>query len=273
MNAKNPVPRSYKVIVLGEAGVGKSSLIRRCTTGNFSPRTTTTIGVNRISTTIEVEPESSIDFEILDTAGCFAFHTLIKSYITNLDAVIFVYDLTDKESFACLPLWNSIINKTQEKKLVKVLVGNKNDLVLHREVQFKNAKNYADFEGMVSFEVSAKTEESDDVFRYLAKELKKNDDNRTNDDSSNNNNNNINTTEVGPFSPKRPKSADCTKFESSDSSGLSGKFKSLFKSRRDASENPKEQSRGSDSYNTSVSLDENYKCTQGYITDRFHYIE
>jgi len=117
--------------MLGEAGVGKTSLIRTCTNGTFSPKTTTTIGVNRVPTSVEVG-EHMMDFEVLDTAGCFAFHTLIKSYINNLDAVIFVYDLTDKESFACLPLWNSIINRTQNKKLVKLLVGNKNDLVLHR---------------------------------------------------------------------------------------------------------------------------------------------
>lgn len=246
MEKKNEESRSYKVIMLGEAGVGKSSLIRRCTHGSFSPRTTTTIGVNRVPTTVEVG-EHIMDFEVLDTAGCFAFHTLIKSYINNLDAVIFVYDLTDKESFACLPLWNSIINRTQSKKLVKMLVGNKNDLVLHREVQFKNAKNYADFEGMLSLEVSAKEEESDNVLEYLAKELRAKD-KRDSIEAELENNNTI---------PVRPKSADVSR------------FKSLFKGRKSEGESGgNDKTDGKGPFKTSMSMDD----SNGYPTNQFHYI-
>jgi len=257
MDKKNPVARSYKVIMLGEAGVGKSSLIRRCTLGTFSPQTTTTIGVNRVPTTVEVG-DHIMDFEVLDTAGCFAFHTLIKSYINNLDAVIFVYDLTDKESFACLPLWNSIINRTQSKALVKLLVGNKSDLVLHREVQFKNAKNYADFEGMLSLEVSAKEEESDNIFQYLAKELRAKD-KEENIEAELENNSTISN---------RPKSADFGK--NRDSNDSSWKFKSLFRGRKAGSESDDKSVKKS--FRSSMSMDDAYKSNGTYLTNQFHYI-
>lgn len=164
--------KSFKVIVLGEAGVGKSSLIRRYTQGYFSHRTTTTVGVDRIPIDINVDNET-LNFQVLDTAGCFGFRGLIKSYMNNVDAVIFVYDLTNKESFACLPLWNTILKSAGKRDITKILVGNKRDLCEKRQVQFKNAKNYADFEGMVNMEISVKEEESVDlVFQCAARELR-----------------------------------------------------------------------------------------------------
>lgn len=163
---------SFKVVVLGEAGVGKSSLIRRYTQGYFSERTTTTVGVDRIPVNITVDNENLL-FQVLDTSGCFGFRGLIQSYMNNVDAVIFVYDLTNKESFACLPLWNTILNASGKTDITKILVGNKRDLSENREVKFRNAKNYAEFEGMVAMEISVKEEDSVDlVFECIARELK-----------------------------------------------------------------------------------------------------
>jgi len=167
-----PKGKSFRIIVLGEAGVGKSSLIRRYTQGNFLQRTTTTVGVDRIPFDINVDDEV-LNFQVLDTAGCFGFRGLIKSYMTNIDAVIFVYDLTNKESFASLPLWNTILKNSGKRDITKILVGNKRDLDDRRQVEFKNAKNYAEFEGMVNMEISVKKEESVDlVFQCVARELK-----------------------------------------------------------------------------------------------------
>ncbi|XP_065675626.1 ras-related protein Rab-31 isoform X2 [Hydra vulgaris] len=163
--------KSFNVVVLGEPGVGKSSLVRRYVLGTFLSRTTTTVGVNRVPVCVNINKET-FDFNILDTAGCFGFHGLIKSYMPNVDAVIFVYDLTNKETFASLPLWNSIIKNSGKQGITKVLVGNKKDLSEHREVLFKNAKNYAEFEGMVAIEISVKEEDGVDlVFDCVAREL------------------------------------------------------------------------------------------------------
>merc|ERR1719354_1114203 len=175
---------NFKIMLLGEAGVGKTSLVTRYTRGKFSPQTTTTVGVNRIPLSLLAKKDYNdnynenndnyndnndndnnevFNFQLLDTAGCYAFHSLIESYVTNIDVVIFVYDITDKESFACLPLWNEMIKKTLQcnnnnKRLLKILLGNKRDMEHLREVQFKNATNYAEFEGMTHVEVSVKEE-------------------------------------------------------------------------------------------------------------------
>jgi len=164
---------NFKIIFLGEAGVGKSSLIRRYTNGTFASRTTTTVGVDRIPTKISVDNEE-LHFQVLDTAGSIGFRGLIKSYMTNIDAVVFMYDISNKETFACLPLWTSLLKSAGKENLTKVLVGNKRDLSADkRQVQFKNAKNYAEFEGMISMEISVKQEESVDlVFQCIARELK-----------------------------------------------------------------------------------------------------
>lgn len=165
---------SYKIIVLGEAGVGKSSLLRRYTQGTFSSRTTTTVGVDRVPASIYVDNEE-LQFQVLDTSGSIGFRGLINSYMTNVDAVVFMYDISNKESFASLPLWTTLLKSSATpNNLTKILVGNKRDLATdRRQVKFKNAKNYAEFEGMISMEISVKEEESVDlVFQCIARELK-----------------------------------------------------------------------------------------------------
>jgi len=161
----------YKVVILGEAGVGKSSLIRRYTQGYFSARTTTTVGVDRIPITVEMSSEK-VHMQILDTSGCYGFRGLIQSYMANIDAVVFMFDLSNKETFASLPLWNGILRKSGKSDVVKVLVGNKRDLASQRQVLFKNAKNYAEFEDMVAMEISVKEAESVElVFQSVAREI------------------------------------------------------------------------------------------------------
>lgn len=164
---------SFKIMVLGEAGVGKSSLLRRYKQGTFSSRTTTTVGVDRIPLKICVDHEE-LQFQVLDTSGSFGFRGLIKSYMTNIDAVVLMYDISNKESFASLPLWTTLLKAPGNQNMTKVLVGNKRDLATtRRQVKFKNAKNYAEFEGMISMEISVKEEESVDlVFQCIARELR-----------------------------------------------------------------------------------------------------
>ena len=83
--------RIMKIMILGEAGVGKSSLIKRFTNGTFSSRTSSTVGVDKISSTYELSNESqTINLQLLDTAGALKFQGILKSYMTSIDAVISV---------------------------------------------------------------------------------------------------------------------------------------------------------------------------------------
>ena len=163
--------RIMKIMILGEAGVGKSSLIKRFTNGTFSSRTSSTVGVDKISSTYELSNESqTINLQLLDTAGALKFQGILKSYMTSIDAVILMYDISNKETFAALPMWVSLLHSACKKGVVKLLLGNKSDL--EREVMTKNAKNYADFEGMFSMETSVKDEKNiHSVFEIVIREL------------------------------------------------------------------------------------------------------
>ena len=162
-----------KIAVLGEAAVGKTSLVKRYTKNTFSEQSSATIGADRSEKSCMVDNES-FHVQILDTAGQQQFQSLIQGYLKTVDAVIFVYDISDKESFAFLPVWNMLLSKCVKRDLVKILVGNKKDLAkIDREVSFKSARTYAEFEGMVALEVSAKEGDSVDlVFQCVLRELK-----------------------------------------------------------------------------------------------------
>lgn len=160
-----------KIMILGEAGVGKSSLIKKFTNGTFSSRMSSTVGVDKISNNFKLNKDSAtINLQLLDTAGALKFQGILKSYMSSIDAVILMYDISNKETFAALPMWVSLLHSACQKGVVKLLLGNKLDL--QREVMTKNAKNYADFEGMFSMETSVKDEKNiHSVFELVIREL------------------------------------------------------------------------------------------------------
>ena len=160
-----------KIMILGEAGVGKSSLIKKFTNGTFSSRMSSTVGVDKISNNFKLNKDSAtINLQLLDTAGALKFQGILKSYMSSIDAVILMYDISNKETFAALPMWVSLLHSACKKGVVKMLLGNKLDL--QREVMTKNAKNYADFEGMFSMETSVKDEKNiHSVFELVIREL------------------------------------------------------------------------------------------------------
>lgn len=167
-------PSHIKIAIVGECGVGKTSITRRFLNKQVSDDLRATIGVDKLE--MEYQINGNLEkISLLDMAGSYQFKTLVESYLKQADAIIFVYDLTDKESFAALPLWNSVVSKCvgTRRDIVKVLVGNKKDLAQYcREVSFRTAKTYANFEGMVALEVSAKNDDNIDlIFECVAQEV------------------------------------------------------------------------------------------------------
>ena len=163
-----------RIAIVGECGVGKTSIVRRFLKQYvLADQIKATIGVSRSELLYHVDGAMFV-LNILDMAGSQHFEKLIKSYLLQADAVIFVYDITDKESFAMLPVWNMLVSNNCARDVVKFLVGNKKDLCpYHRQVRFGNAKTYANFEGMVALEVSARDDDSIDlIFQCAAQELK-----------------------------------------------------------------------------------------------------
>lgn len=166
-----------KIAIVGESGVGKTSIVRRFINKQNNPveDIRTTIGVDKSQTMHHVDGESFSLF-VLDMAGSPHFEPLVKSYLAQVDAVIFVYDITDKDSFAMLPVWHTLVAECCQlgaNDVNRLLVGNKKDLRREREVSFGNAQTYAGFEGMVALEVSAKDDDCVDlIFQCATQELK-----------------------------------------------------------------------------------------------------
>lgn len=165
---------SLRIALVGECNVGKTSIARTFLQKHVNKNTKMTIGVDKHEQMIKMRGET-FDLTLLDMSGGYKFQSIVESYLNRVDAVLFVYDLTDKESFAKLPYWNRLVDNstTGQHTVSKILVGNKKDLSKYRrEVRSKTAKNYARFEEMVYLEVSARNDDNIELaFQCIANEI------------------------------------------------------------------------------------------------------
>ena len=130
----------YKLILIGNSGVGKTSILRFLSTGEFPEDTISTIGVDKKTLNVSVEVEENNkkikkDFiiSLFDTAGQEKFRSIAATYYRGSDGILLLYDITDRNSFESIEMWiNSIIEsigKKVDSKYVILLIGNKLDLV------------------------------------------------------------------------------------------------------------------------------------------------
>ncbi|KAK4302129.1 hypothetical protein Pmani_025737 [Petrolisthes manimaculis] len=112
----------FKVVLIGNAGVGKTCLVRRFTQGLFPPGQGATIGVDFMIKTVEIEGEK-IKLQIWDTAGQERFRSITQSYYRSAHALILVYDISSQPTFDCLPDWLREIEQYASCKVLRVLVG------------------------------------------------------------------------------------------------------------------------------------------------------
>jgi small GTP-binding protein len=147
-----------RVILLGDSNVGKTSLIMRYIKNEFKNSFISTIGVEYDSKIIK-KGKKDICLEIIDTGGQEKFHCLTKSFFNKVDGIIFVFDLTNKESFENLKNWLKEAESYTED-FEYILVGNKKDLINSIEVNQESLKDNDLFNDTKYFEVSAKTGEN-----------------------------------------------------------------------------------------------------------------
>ena len=165
----------FKYLIIGNSGCGKSSLLIRFVDDTFSDNYVSTIGVDFKLKTIELDGKT-IKLQIWDTAGQERFKNIISSYYRGAQGVIFVYDITDLETFQALDTWQIEVEKNSPKDVYKILVGNKSDMENDRRVTVNQGKEYAEQNGMKFFETSAKDSKNvSDIFLHLTQViLKKN---------------------------------------------------------------------------------------------------
>ncbi|XP_022096852.1 ras-related protein Rab-18-like [Acanthaster planci] len=149
---------TLKILIIGESGVGKSSLLLRFTDDTFDPEQAATIGVDFKVKTLSVDGNTA-KLAIWDTAGQERFRTLTPSYYRGAQGVILVYDVSNQTSFQRLDQWlNELDTYSTKGDIIKMLVGNKIDKE-RREVTRDQGLRFARKHAMLFIECSAKTKD------------------------------------------------------------------------------------------------------------------
>ena len=159
----------FKVLLLGNSDVGKSSLILRYVDQVWSDTFVPTIGVDFKVKTLEID-NKQIKMQIWDTAGQERFRNVISSYFRGSHGIFLIYDITNRDSFKNLENWLIEIEKNASQNVLKILIGNKSDLVDDREITTEEGQAFANRNGMKFIETSAKMNTNvNEAFETLAK--------------------------------------------------------------------------------------------------------
>lgn len=163
----------FKLVLLGESAVGKSSLVLRFVKGQFLDYQESTIGAAFLTQTVCLN-DTTVKFEIWDTAGQERYHSLAPMYYRGAQAAIVVYDITVADSFDRAKNWVKELQRQGNPNIVIALAGNKVDLEQRRAIQAQDAQDYADENGILFMETSAKTAANvNELFVAIAKKLPK----------------------------------------------------------------------------------------------------
>ncbi|CAG9767709.1 unnamed protein product [Ceutorhynchus assimilis] len=144
----------FKLLIIGDSGVGKSSLLLRFADNTFTGSYITTIGVDFKIKTVTIDGQK-VKLQIWDTAGQERFRTITSTYYRGTHGVVIVYDVTNGETFANVKRWLHEIDQNCEV-VNRVLVGNKNDTPDRKVVLTEDAQRFADTMNIKLFETSAK---------------------------------------------------------------------------------------------------------------------
>ena len=148
---------SFKIIVIGDSNVGKSSLANKAIKNKFNPGYSATLGFEYFSYFIKID-DKVIKLQIWDTCGQEIYQSLITNFYRNSSLAIMVYAINNRTSFEHIDNWLKEIKRNSNPDAKIFLIGNKTDLEEERKISFEEGKNYAiDLDFSNFFEASAKT--------------------------------------------------------------------------------------------------------------------
>lgn len=144
----------FKVVLIGDSGVGKSNILSRFTRNEFCLESKSTIGVEFATRTLPVEGRT-IKAQIWDTAGQERYRAITSAYYRGALGALLVYDVTKPTTFENVSRWLKELRDHADSNIVIMLIGNKTDLKHLRAVATEDAQSYAEREGLVFIETSA----------------------------------------------------------------------------------------------------------------------
>ncbi|KAK5781347.1 hypothetical protein RI543_001188 [Arxiozyma heterogenica] len=157
----------FKIVLIGDSGVGKSNLLSRFTTDEFNIESKSTIGVEFATRTIEVEGKK-IKAQIWDTAGQERYRAITSAYYRGAVGALIVYDISKSSSYENCNHWLTKLRENADDNVAVGLIGNKSDLAHLRAVPTDEAKNFASENQLLFTETSALNSENVDLaFREL----------------------------------------------------------------------------------------------------------
>ena len=135
----------FKVVMVGDSGVGKSNLLNRFTKNEFNPEANVTMGIEFASKFLKIEGDQTyVKAQIWDTAGQERFRAITGAYYRNAVGAVLVYDLTSRPSFESMTKWIKEVRNNADPSIVMILVGNKSDLASQREVKLDEALKFSE---------------------------------------------------------------------------------------------------------------------------------
>ncbi|OAY39697.1 ras-related protein RABA2a [Manihot esculenta] len=144
----------FKVVLIGDSGVGKSNLLSRFTRNEFCLESKSTIGVEFATRTLQVEGRT-VKAQIWDTAGQERYRAITSAYYRGALGALLVYDVTKPTTFENVSRWLKELRDHADANIVIMLIGNKTDLKHLRAVATEDAQSYAEREGLSFIETSA----------------------------------------------------------------------------------------------------------------------
>jgi len=174
----------FKMILIGDSGVGKTNILSRYINNTFLETTKSTVGVE-LGTKIEEYNNTKIKIQIWDTAGQERYKSITKTYYKGAKGAFIVYDISKKDSFKNIDKWIKDLKEYGEEDAIILIIGNKCDLEDKREVTIEEVKKKAEIYKMVYCETSALNSKNINyAFKTLIKlvaekmEKKKNEENK-----------------------------------------------------------------------------------------------
>ena len=161
---------TIKLLLIGNAFVGKTLIVQKFLDNTFSKTTMTTIGVDLQYKVLDINGKK-VKYLIWDTAGEDRMKTMTYAYYRGCHVVLIVYDVTSKKSFENVTTWVECVDKFAKSNVLRILVGNKTDLEDKRVISKEEGKKLAEENGLKFYEISAKTMNGlVEMFEDVAKE-------------------------------------------------------------------------------------------------------